>query len=365
MALRVLSKVVSTDDKLILFNSFGCAKFDDSPRVIYEMMLQDERFKDMKLVWAFMDPTKHPEVARSIKADSLLFFITALKARCWITNSSMQRGIDFKGTNTFSYNTWHGTPIKKMGAALYPDIDNSIINNCDVILTQSEYETKTMAEAWKLPVSRFKQFGYPRNDDLVNVTEERKKSIKEELNIPHDKKVILYAPTFRDYVVEKNVFSIKIPINYSYWEEKLSDEWVFVLRAHYEIGNRIALPQNNMWFDYSDYQPLNDLIIASDILISDYSSIFFDYAITNQPMLGYVYDFDEYNEKRGMYFDIRKELSCYEKDTDMVDAIASIDLKKEKEKCELFRKKYVSEYGHAGQKSIDYIYDSIKETRKY
>ena len=120
--INVLKLFVLPDNKLILFNSYAGRKYDDSPKAIFLSMKNDSRFKGYRFVWAFHDPSKY-DVAdcEKIKTDGLKYFVTALKARVWITNSSFERGLRFKGRRTFYLNTWHGSPIKKMGS----DIDSA------------------------------------------------------------------------------------------------------------------------------------------------------------------------------------------------------------------------------------------------
>ena len=97
LVLRLLKFFVKPDDKLILFSSFGGRKFDDSPKVLYELMLKDKRFGDYKLIWAFTNPDEvELSEDRKIKCDTLNYYVTALKARAWITNSSIERGLSLK-----------------------------------------------------------------------------------------------------------------------------------------------------------------------------------------------------------------------------------------------------------------------------
>ena len=356
-ALHALKLFVRPDDHLILFNSFGGKKYDDSPRAIYEMMRKDARFKGYKLVWALNNPEQFPEIKRKVKSDSLQYFITALKARCWISNTSIQRGIDFKGKNTYSFNTWHGTPLKKMGAAKQDDYDNTIIKNNDTVLAQGRFEIDRLCEAWRVTDERFKLFGLPRNDVLANVTPGQKKKLRKKLGIPEDKTVIFYAPTYRDYNTDamKSV-QLNIPIDYDYWEKILGDKYIVLFRAHYEVAKYNKLPDTGLWRDVSDYEYLDDLMMVSDVLISDYSSLMFDYSIMEQPILGYTYDYQEYSEKRGMYFDIRKEITSFSDSKELVDYLISMDSQYETEKCKEFKNKYIDECGSATKKSVDWIY---------
>lgn len=358
--LRVLKVFIATDDKLILFNSFGGKKFDDSPRAIYMEMKSDPRFSDFKLVWAFHNPNQFPEVKNSIKTDNIKYFITALRARCWVSNSSIQRGIVFKGKNTFSFNTWHGTPLKYMGYADNPNKVNRIMDSCDVILAQSKYEAETFSDNWNISINKYKIIGLPRNDELAFTDEEKILDIKKRLGIKEDNTVILYAPTFRDYLLDDSSrCTLDVPLDYEYWESIFKGKVTFLMRVHYEVAKHNQLPDNEMWKDVSDYPVLNDLMLISDILISDYSSIMFDYSILGRPIINYLYDYDEYDEKRGLLFDVRKELPWTDDSRKLADMINTLNIEQFSERTKAFREKYVEAYGDASRQSVDIIYDAI------
>lgn len=361
--LHIYGYFIKPDDKLILFNSFGGKKYDDSPKVIYESMKQDPRFEGYRLLWAFHEPEKFPEIVDKIKTDTPEYFTTALKARVWITNSSMQRGLNFCGKHTFRFNSWHGTPMKRMGLDKKSQKNDPRYreNFDDVMLAQSNYEVEKMSEAMHMPRERFRLYGLPRNDVLAFVASEQTKCARKKIGIQIDKKVILYAPTFREYLLDDmSRCTLSVPIDFEQWNKILGSEYVVLFRAHYEVAKHTTLPQNGSWIDVSDYPCLNDLMIASDILISDYSSILFDFSIMGKPMFQFAYDYEEYNQKRGLYFDIRKELSGADNSGDLAQEIATMDEDIEREKCRLFRNKYVEEYGTAAQKSVDLIAAELK-----
>lgn len=365
--LNLLKKFIRTEENLILFVSFGGKKFDDSPRAIYEGMLKDKRFEKYDLVWAFQTPENFSiPRGRIIKVDTFNYFVTALRARCWITNSSIERGLGFTGKHTFFYNTWHGTPIKKMGTDIGEDnasFRSKNTWNMDVLTCQSQYEAEIFSRVFEIDLKKCVKCGLPRNDVLAFVTEEQKKEMKAKLGIPNEKKVILYAPTFREY--EKNealkcVF--KSPICFRNWKKELEEEWVILLRVHYEALQSMDLEGlSGFVYDVSAYSTLNDLMIASDILISDYSSIFFDYAILGQPMLCYAYDYDEYTKKRGLYFDIRKELlGGTIAEEELLELVKTMPSKEAIESTRSFKNKYVESYGKATETSLNLIYERIK-----
>ena len=360
LMINVLKAFISTDNHLILFNSFGGKKYDDSTKAIYELMKNDKRFSAYHLVWAFHEPQKHKEISPKdkIKTDGLKYYITALKAVCWVSNSSIQRGLVFKGKNTLSFNTWHGTPLKDM--SLPNGQKNVVMNQCDVILAQSKFEVDSFVKCWKLSRKKYKIFGLPRNDKLAHSNKDTKRMIRNKLGIPEGKFVILYAPTFRDYLLDKNdTCMLEVPFDYSYWEKAFGNDLYFMMRMHYEVSKHNNLPQNNIWHDYSEYPILDDLMIASDLLISDYSSIIFDYAILNKPIVNYIYDYDEYQEKRGLLFDIRKELPYASDSKALAEIIYNLNYEDAISNLNSFREKYVEEYGNATQQSVDYIYNEL------
>lgn len=142
----------------------------------------------------------------------------------------------------------------------------------------------------------------PRNEELWNATEENKMEMRKKLNIPENKKVILYAPTWRESVDGGKTYSIKPPIHFDKWEEALGEEYIVLFRAHHLTTKVLGVEYNDFVRDASEYPFVNDLMIASDILITDYSAIAFDYSILCRPIFCYAYDYDSYLSERGTYF---------------------------------------------------------------
>ena len=312
--LNFSKRFVRTDHKLILFNSFGGKSFNDSPRAVYDAMCRDPRFLGFRFVWAFQEPEKFLlERGEKIKTDTFLYFLTALKARVWITNSSLERGLGFTGKHTFFVNTWHGTPLKKMGNDLKEknaSFRSKNTWNMDLFTTQSAYESEIFTRVFELRQGVCQVMGLPRNDELAHATAAKRKKCREKLGIANGQRVILYAPTFREY--EKNVAFQCVfapPVHWEKWQKMLGEKTVVLIRAHYEAVQSMVLPDDQDGIrDVSDYESLNELMIASDVLVSDYSSVFFDYSILEKPMVCFAYDYERYQAARGMYFDIRKWL---------------------------------------------------------
>lgn len=372
ISIKLLSLFIRKDKNLILFVSFGGRKYDDSPRCIFEKMVLDKNFDNYKLVWAFINPKQHKVDSRAeiIKIDTLKYFVTCLKARVWITNSAITRGLSFKSNWTFYLNSWHGSPIKKMGEDI--NQGNSSFkshgrNLIDVMLSQSSFEAQIFSRVFNIPYENFRVYGLPRNDELVSRNNDNEiNRIKSILDIPQDKKVLLYAPTFREYIKDSNSNCVIYPpINFNKWQRILGDKYIILFRAHYEVVKVMDVQYDNFVKDVSQYPNLNELMLISDTLISDYSSIFFDYSILGKPMLCFAYDFDEYASKRGLYFDIRKCLSNenIENEDDLLDAICNLDMAESIRLSKEFRKKYVQEYGEATDKTINEILKNLTSDR--
>ncbi len=363
--MNVLKLFVKTDNKLILFNSFAGRKYDDSPKAIFEAMKADPRFKGYRLVWAFHQPDKFQvDGAEKIKTDGLNYFKTALAARVWVTNSSVERGLNFTGKHTFYFNTWHGTPMKKMGTDIGAGntaFANEGESHFDVMMSQGHFETDVFSRSFKIPKEKFLEVGLPRNDILANYTEEQRTTIRTRLGIKQNQTVILYCPTFREYDKDESLGVVMAPpMDLKRWERELGEGYVLLMRAHYEVSKVMKIEDNEFVRNMTDYPDLNDLYIAADILISDYSSVFFDYSITGKPMLHFCYDYEKYSSKRGMYFDIREKISGGANEDQVIELIKSVDMTAESQKAVSFRDEFVNFYGSAAKAAVDCIARELK-----
>ena len=280
---------------------------------------------------------------------------------------SMYRGLDFTGINSYVFNTWHGSAIKKIGIDVKGGdgfVSKAKQKRGDVILAQGQYDVERFSHAYEMPRQSVLAFGLPRNDELVhNNKPDIINELKTHLGIAPYKKVILYAPTYREYLRDNKKNSIfSLPINIGKWEENLSSDFVILFRAHPDVVKVLNIVENDFVKDVSTYPHVNELMLVSDLLISDYSSIFFDYSILGRPMLCFAYDYDQYNETRGVYFDIREELASeiLSDENILMDTILKLNWE---ERCKIsiaFRKKYVESFGDATKKTLDYFCEIMK-----
>ena len=156
------------------------------------------------------------------------------------------------------------------------------------------------------------EIGYPRNDILFATGAEREAvsaDVRERLALPAGKKVLLYAPTWRDdeYYVGGS-YKISMMLDLEAARERLGDDHVLLVRRHPNVVDDIPGAGDGFVFDVSTYPDMADLLAITDVLITDYSSVMFDFASTGRPMLFFTYDLAHYRDKlRGFYFDFEAE----------------------------------------------------------
>lgn len=349
---------LKADDKLILFVCYGGRHYSDSTRVIYEAMLKDNRFNGYTIYWAFRNPENYPFIPNKVNINSLKYFNIALRARCWVTNVIVERALNFKGINTYYVHTTHGILCKLDGkdaidSANFKSLSKT--NKFDCCFASSEIEKYIYAGMFSIPIRNMHVIGMPKNDILVHHTKNYRDDLRKQLGISEGKIAILYAPTFREEANFNEVFDIDVNL----WKDILGDEYILLYRAHPVVSS--CVKQNDDFFiDVTGYEVVEDIMIASDVLISDYSGIIFDYCIMEKPIFLWPYDYDKYNNIRGLYFDIRKELPYKENQRDLVEMVKGSDFNKIIiEYVKPFKDKYETEYGNATSKSLDIIFSNI------
>lgn len=317
---KLIEKV---DDKTVVFEAFQGRSVACSPKALYVEMRDNPEYAGYQLIWALRNTDRTDmDGACLVKFESFAYYRALAKAKYWIFNSNTRPFLKPRGEQVF-VQTWHGTPLKKIGCDVarsgnamtkLSDIEkiyNGEAKKISYMVSPSEYCTEKFISAFNLKAVNKEDcvltLGYPRNDFLFKATDEQCNEIKERLGIPKDKKVILYAPTFRDNKYSaKEGFKVESYLDFDKARENLGQEYVILFRAHYFISGRIDLAKyKGFVFDVSDVEDINELYVISDLLITDYSSVFFDYANLKRPIIFYMCDYEEYkNELRDFYFDI-------------------------------------------------------------
>lgn len=306
----------------VVFESFLGKQYSDNPRAIYEYMLV--HYPNYKLYWSvdrkFIDQFKKYQV-NILKRFSLKWVFIMARSKYWIINSRLPLWLA-KPNHTVYLQTWHGTPLKKLALDMdevhmadtdterYKESFARSTSKWDFLISPNKYSTEIFKRAFQFN-KEIIESGYPRNDYLIlNNHENKILELKKKYKIPLDKKVLLYAPTWRDnQYYKKGRYSFKVDLDLETLQQELADEYILIIRMHYLIAENLDLKKYcGFIYDFSSHEDIRELYLISDLLITDYSSVFFDYANLKRPMIFYVYDIDSYrDELRGFYFDLEKE----------------------------------------------------------
>jgi CDP-glycerol glycerophosphotransferase len=273
-----------------------------------------------------------------------------------------------KGTNWIQL--WHGTPIKKMlfdSNEPFFSVSNpkhklnkyKDIRRWDYLICENYSNKNYFKEAFLIDNKKILAYGYPRVkyllDNINNIS--KKLEIKKLLNIPRNKKIIFYAPTWRDYNYGNKKPCFKYLLNLQELKNNISSDYVIVLKNHAFLDSGLLLEGI---INISHEVETQDLLLISDILISDYSSIIFDYIAIDKPIILYANDIERYQECRGLYPAVWKELDfavCTEFNQ-VIDIINMVDNNKYPyDKISYIKKNYCCQ-------NIDYCYQNIYKLLK-
>ncbi|WP_167578648.1 bifunctional glycosyltransferase/CDP-glycerol:glycerophosphate glycerophosphotransferase [Jeotgalibacillus proteolyticus] len=294
----------------ILFESHMGKQYSDSPRAIYEELVKSGR--NYKYIWSLENPDQVdiPGPAIKVKRNSMKHFYYLVRSKFWVDNQGLAH-LAPKRKDQVYLQTWHGTPLKKMGFDQKKRPDRNEIAKLkrqtdawDYFVSPNAYSTKIFRRAFRYH-GEILETGYPRNDLLLNTDENYSIEMKKRFDIPVDKKLILFAPTFRDW--DENSYQKAIS-DIHVLSQKINEETVILLRLHYLLSSKISqtdLPKNVI--NLSEHEDIQDLYKISDILITDYSSVMFDFAILQRPIILYCYDLEQYQSRRGMYLELEQE----------------------------------------------------------
>lgn len=362
------------DKKIILFESNLGRNYSGNPRFIYEEMVSRGLDKDYQCFFILEDvSTIISGNARKIKRISLYYFYLFAIAGYWVSDTRMPSYL-IKRRGTIYIQTWHGTPLKRLALDMFDvkmegetsveTYKKEFIKNTgtwDYLISQNSYSSEIFRRAFAYD-KVILEIGYPRNDLLINQNNPAAiKKIKDKLQLPHDKKIVLYAPTWRDNEYNSShQYKFSAPIDYSYLSQELSENYIILVKAHYLISEQIDFSRyKGFIYQFGAAFDIAELYLISNLLVTDYSSVMFDYSLLHRPMLFYAFDLENYKNKlRGFYFDFIEEAPgpIVTTTKQLVTAVLDYDDTKYNEKYEAFMNKYNhADCGEASKKVVDLI----------
>lgn len=358
-----------TTNKIVFINfngrGYGC-----NPKYIAEEILRQNL--PYKLVWLVSDMnTPMPEKIRKVLWNSTQAAFDLASAKVIITN--VKNSLPFvKKSNQYFIMTWHGDGMfkyveKDCEDQLSPGYVASSKQNSaitDLMLAGSEFQYKIMHESFWYN-GEIAKIGLPRNDIFFNPKEDFKAKVKKYLNIPAENKIILYGPTFRDNQQAKiDVYQFNYKKLVEVVRNKFGGKWTLAIRFHPNVAG-MAFAQsafnNPNIVNATNYPDVQELIVACDAVISDYSSLIQDFSVSKKPVFIFAKDVDTYPKERKLrpeYFNLGYP-KCKTED-ELFDCIKNFDAKTFEEQ----RNQYLSQVksfddGHASEKLVEIIKNVI------
>ncbi|MGI8433250.1 MAG: bifunctional glycosyltransferase/CDP-glycerol:glycerophosphate glycerophosphotransferase [Nocardioidaceae bacterium] len=318
-----------------LFETFAGRAVGDNPAALCRELARRE--DHIELVYSVLDRSvAAPEGARTVVRWSPEWFELVGRARYLIVNSSLPYFFR-KREGQLYYQTWHGSPLKQI-AHDRPHLDFSnwhhrrqlliARDGWDFLLSQSEFCTGALRSAFRYD-GEVMEFGYPRNDLLVSAeADEVRNSTRDHLGLSADQLVVLYAPTWRDNLRLGRVFNKVLYLDPEAIVDRIPGSVVLV-RGHYNsVRAAEKVDPDRRVIDVTRYPDIADLYLAADALVTDYSSVFFDFVLTDKPMAFLAPDLTEYrDDNRGFYLDYHSTVPgpvCVNTD-EVVDVLSSPD----------------------------------------
>jgi len=362
-------RIFHIDNNKIFFQNFNGKGYGDNPKYIAEEIIRQGL--NFRLIWAVSKNIKKvfPPLIITVPYKSLRSIYEEVTSKFWIDNCRKQLYVR-KRKKQFYIQTWHGViglkktekDVEEQLSAYYvkqAKNDSLMIN---LFLSDSNYFTHLYKTVFWYDGEIF-ECGSPRDDILFNPSIDINSKVRNFFNIPENTKIILYAPTFRDDFNEDS-FNINSDFLINSLSKKTNEPWILLMRLHPNItDNSKFFEFTNKTINASYYDDIQELLIASDIMITDYSSCMYEFALMNKPVFLYINDYDKYKNERDFYFDLLTlPFPHVNNVSELPNVILNFNLEKYLESVKLFFNKVgVVNEGIACKKVIN----RIKEENKY
>ena len=292
--------------KRIIFSSFSGRQYSDSPKAISDYIL--ENFPETEVVWAFINPKdfKVSEKIKKVKYKSLRYIYYVLTSKIYVDNVEVWSLLRFRKGQTV-IQTWHGGGAYKRVGVDRLDVGDAHkkhstdkMNRMSIFLSSGKMFTEKVIKGAFAYRGEVLEIGLPRNDKLRRNNDTKTAKIKEKLGLTSDTKIVLYAPTFRNSL-SLSPYTLDIELLSKTLEEKFGGEWKVLLRLHYYMENKPFESSAGNTVDVTNYPDMQELLMASDVLITDYSSSMWDFSLMYKPCFLYATDIEEYCGERDFY----------------------------------------------------------------
>jgi CDP-glycerol glycerophosphotransferase len=297
----------------VVFESHLGTQYSDNPKYIHRELR--ERGTPHQAIWSYKESTRgFPADAKLVKRASWAYYRALARAEFWVDNQGFPEGLTKRRRTTY-VQTWHGSAFKRMGFD-EPKVKQSterehrrlrrMIGRFDHFVVRSEHDVRTLVPGLGVTAEPLRA-GYPRNDPLVTGGDpEELAELRRRLRLEDDgRTVVLYAPTFRTDEGGRPATRFELPFDLERFARELGDSHVLLVRAHYLSTAVVPPGLRGTVIDVGDVHDVTPLFLLADALVTDYSSVMFDYALRDRPMIFYTPDGDDYvARQRGAYFNL-------------------------------------------------------------
>jgi CDP-glycerol glycerophosphotransferase len=358
----------------VLYDSFNGKQYSDAPRAVHEALCA--RNADVEHIWVTRDgQAPVPAGTRTVEANSREWFEALATSRYIVANTHLPPWIERRKGQVVAQ-TWHGIGFKRVAFDMdsvqfanptYLEKLEQEAPNWSFLVSPSSFCTEIMRRAFRYD-GEICEIGSPRNDLLF--TGDRTAiadRVRQAVGIPADRKILLYAPTWRDnafYGPGRYRFDMQLDV--SQFPPELQREYVLLVRRHPNTVDDLLGQDSDFVYDVANYPDVRDLLVAADVLVTDYSTISLDFLNTGRPVLYYTYDLASYRDNlRGFYFDLEGEGPgpVLETTPEVVAALRDLDggQRQYRDRYERFRQIYChAEDGHATDRLIDRLFNDAR-----
>ena len=363
-----LCRLLPVRKNRVVFCSFYGRGYSDSPKAIADELLRKNT--SAELLWLVSTPedaASLPDGIRPVPHHGWRRILALSTARVWVDNC---RKYDrYKKKNQFYMQTWHGFALKRIEADAAGALADVYVracqldsSHCDVMISGSQFMTNLYHRHfwYNGPVENF---GTPRNDCFFTDCSALHSTVLQKLGLPDTQRIVLYAPTFRADG-SLTPYSLDVPELLRACSAKFGGSWSCLIRLHPNIAEQSKglFPYNGTTIlDATAYPDMAELLIAADLLITDYSSSIFDFALSGKPCFQFATDIADYRQDRSFNFPLdRLPFALAENNAQLCDAISAYSPEAAHEKWDQFvRENGICEDGHAAERCADWILNRL------
>jgi CDP-glycerol glycerophosphotransferase len=298
----------------VVYSSFRGRQYSDSPRAVHEELVR--RGAPLEHLWVVHDARcRVPETATVLRDGSREYYEALARSRYLVFNDFFPDWFR-RRPDQVCLQTGHSAPLRRLGfdsgsgERPFRRIEHrwaEQVGNWQYVVSPNRFSTPILRRAYAIE-GELLETGYPRTDALTgDRRDERARRVRERLGVPEGARIVLYAPTYRDDVVDRRGrYRLEWRLDAERLRDALAPDTVLLARKHYHVVDE--LPVDGVVRDVSTYPDGTELLLAADVLVTDYSSLMVDFATTGRPMLLYAYDLEEEaNGGRGFYLDLTRE----------------------------------------------------------